>query len=855
MLILTLCTTPAAAELRDDCGLEPPGAEIAPPPAKAGASRVSPGPVVRRMNRVTGNLSEGALSGKTIYVSPGHGWTWIAGGGYWTTQRGNTHNLVEDLISVEAVDEYLIGYLRNMGAHVVPLREADTNPNLVLVDDADPAVTVVGAELAAESESGWGHVPLPITGDTNPFTSGSARTMTPGLGGAVTFPVEIPESREYNVYVAYVQGPSRAPDARVDVVHAGGTTSYLVDQRRHGGTWVLLGRHYFHAGTPAEVVVHSSASGEVSFDAVRLGGGVALVDRGGGTNGRPMFEHCARYYAQWNGAPPDVWDYRDSDGDDDVVARSRFTGWDHEDGEDAVYVAWHTNAPDPGVGTSSYTYGPSPPPGPLSEFSGVPGSLELQDLIHDEIVGDLRLVWDADWPDRGQHTAYFGEVNPSHNPEIPAVLIEVAFHSTLSDADQLREPAFRRVVTRSIAHAIARYFAQRDGLALTLPPEPPIALRVENDGAGLRVSWRPPADDPAGGDAPSGYRVYLSRDGLGFDDGTDVQGESFSIPLAPGDVRYARVTAVNAGGESMPTEVVGARVGAAPLLIVGAFDRLDAYQSPIDDLPGLGLVDRMRLERMNDGSYAARHGAAVAAFGASFDGATDEAVELGDVDLAPYVAVDWFLGEESYGDDPINAAARAAIGAYVAAGGRMFVSGSEVGWAMDWLGSDEERAFYNDVLRAIYVGDDAETWDVVGVEGPYGGVATVHFGDPSPGSYDAEWPDQLDPGAGGAVALDYAGGSGGHAAVTFRDGDARGVVFGFPFETIAGAERRAEVMARTLTFLEIEPEDFPDAGTGDGGSGFEAEGSCGCRAGGRSGSVGSALLLLAWLGFARRRRA
>ena len=39
--------------------------------------------------------------------------------------------------------------------------------------------------------------------------------------------------------------------------------------------------------------------------------------------------------------------------DDDVGARSRYAAWDHEDGEDAVYVAWHTNAPDPGVGTSS----------------------------------------------------------------------------------------------------------------------------------------------------------------------------------------------------------------------------------------------------------------------------------------------------------------------------------------------------------------------------------------------------------------------------------------------------------------------------------------------------------------------
>ena len=53
---------------------------------------------------------------------------------------------------------------------------------------------------------------------------------------------------------------------------------------------------------------------------------------------------------------------------------------------------------------------------------GVDGSLELMDAIHTELVGDLRADWDPAWQDRGEHTAYFGEVNPSHNPEMPATL-------------------------------------------------------------------------------------------------------------------------------------------------------------------------------------------------------------------------------------------------------------------------------------------------------------------------------------------------------------------------------------------------------------------------------------------------
>ena len=123
---------------------------------------------------------------------------------------------------------------------------------------------------------------------------------------------------------------------------------------------------------------------------------------------------------------------------DDVSARSRFAAWDHEEGEDAVYVAWHTNACGgtscTARGTNTFVYGDNEPDGTY-QFSGTPGSDVLATFVHRELVQDIQTGFDATWRDRGIKSAYFGELNPYHNPEMPSLLIEVGFHQTPTDAD------------------------------------------------------------------------------------------------------------------------------------------------------------------------------------------------------------------------------------------------------------------------------------------------------------------------------------------------------------------------------------------------------------------------------------
>jgi len=854
--------------LADTCGLEDPHiAQVAPPVPRKSPLRFSR-PFLRHMRarpgvKAFGVVGRGAVGGalacKTVYVSAGHGLTWTTTYG-WRTQRGNTHNLVEDFISAETVAYYLIPQLRNMGAYVVPVRESGLNPNLAIVDDGD---AVADGVTTSDGPTGYGDLLLPIVDQSNPFTAGGSKLMDASATetGRVTWIFDVPESGAYNVYVSYVQDPSRASDAHYIVRHAGGEAHYRLDQRRHGSTWVLLGRFYFYAGKSAErgsiVLANDSADAgaSLSVDAVRIGGGVGRIDRGGGANGRPMFENNARYAAQLNGAPASVYDYASADGSDDVGTRSRFSAWDHEDGEDAVYIAWHTNAPSPARGTSSFAYGPSSY-GPVSDFTGVPGSLELMDAVHTELINDFRAVWQADWQDRGEHTAYFGEVNPNHNPEMPAVLFEVAFHDTLEDAEALRNPQFRRIAARAMAEGVARYFASRDGVALALPPEPPTAVRIEQTAAGVvRASWSAPAPDDAGGDAPTGYRVYVSSDGLAFDDGTDVDGTSYELSLATGEPVYVRVTATNAGGESLPTRVVGARPspsGQAQVLIVAGFDRLDGTMLIPEDLSqfDLATIDRGLIERINDRSHVARFGAAVSAAAVSFDSTDATAVAAGDVGLDGYTAVLWFVGEESTADSPFDADERAAVRAYVQAGGKLLASGSEIAWALGEKGTADDNAFLAEVLHMSYADDDAGTYDVAGV-GAFDGLS-ISFDDFGPGSYDAEYPDVLAPAdANTTVVLDY-GVAGGGAATWWRDptGTAIVMAMGFPLETVNGADDRAELMARILASFDIEPDPEPNPDPDPG----PLSAGC-CNTGGSTFSGGTLLLCLLVLAAVRRKNA
>jgi hypothetical protein len=774
----------------------------------------------------------GSLDGKLVFVSAGHGiWDQNL---TWSAQRGNTHGLVEDFLHAESVNQYLIPYLENAGAEVLSLRERGMGAEMVIVDNEDLALFPGNGTYAESGAAGafassglpsFANFQAPYSSSANPFAaSGNEdRLLTTALSetARATWVPVLPSDGHYTVYVSYTADPDRASDAHYIVKRPGGATHVLVDQTVRGSTWLPLGRFWFEAGADASrgavVLANDSAvAGDtVSADAVRFGGGMGDV-RGATTgvvSGRPRWEEASRHYVQYLGAPQSVWDNLDPG------VRSRYAAWANAEGvDDAVYVSVHSNAPSPARGTSSYVYGPNPPDGTYNP-TATAGSVELMNSVHDELIQDIRNAWDAGWTDRGKFSAFFAEINPTLNPEMPSAWFELAFHDTAADAEQLAEPRFRQLTSRAIYQGIVKYFADRDTEPVHLLPEPPVAVDVQGTGTGeITVTWGASPTDTDGvlGDAADAYRVYLSPDGKSFDAGRPAAGTSLVVgDLPPGELLLVRVTGVNAGGESLPSETLAVTVpgfGERRVLLVTGFDRLDRLMLVQEDLSvlGLGVVDRMFLERMNTFDYTIEHAQSISAAGVGVDSTSNEAVLVDRIALGGWPSVAWYVGVDSRADETLSAGEQSRLQTYLDGGGRLFLSGAELGWDLDAGGSTSDRAFYEGTLGSDYVADDASTYSASGTAGSiFVGLTSVDFDDGTRGSYNVEYPDVVAALGGASPCLDYDS-LAGAGCVELDAGSYRAVTLAFPFETIYPQATREDVMERALDFL-IDLSECPGA--------------------------------------------
>lgn len=748
---------------------------------------------------------QGALTGKTVYVSAGHGWIWTDYG--WRTQRSPyptspyVDPIIEDHNNAEMVNQYLLWYLWNAGARVIPARERDMNTSAVIVDNDNPSPGTY-TESGSWTTSG-------LSGYRN-TTYRYAVTVTGTATATATWTLPVPADGRYAVYAWYRQGTNRAPDARYTIHHAGGATVVTVNQHIHGNTWHYLGTYGFRGGETATITLSnlSAYTGlAVIADAVRLGGGVfsSLTEVYTTTASyppqKPWWEVGAFYHVQRMGLNPSGWPSYGYF--NDVVARPMYARWEHAGtDEDALYISIHSN----GVNNNGYQTTSRGTMSIIHNGEGkpvTPGSAALRDAIHAELLNDIHAGWDPTWPGTTR-SMNLGELRELWDDDptvrMPGTLIEIAYHDNPSDTDALKEPTFAMLAARAIYQGIVRYFENRDGVDLPILPDPPTHLALRNVGNGqVQVSWRPSPTDTLGlrGDPATGYRVYTSTNGVGWSDGVPVTGTTvYTLTgLTPGQLLFIRVTATNAGGESFPTETLAVRVGdAVGVLIVNGFDRLNRTMLIPDNDPVMGYNVRMFLDRMNAYNYIIQHGTVITY---PFDSTSNEAVRDGDVALTDYVVVDWILGEESAPDETLDATERNLLRTFLNNGGALFISGTEVGWHLDFLGADQN--FYRQVLRAQYIADDAGTYVVTPTIGSiFAGLPSFRFD--ASGMYDPDSPDVITP-TGGSAALTYVGGTGGTAAVQYADGCRRLVYFAFPFETIQ-PERRAAVMERVMNFLD-----------------------------------------------------
>jgi hypothetical protein len=746
---------------------------------------------------------DGALTGKAVYMSQCHGWLWEENLDDWATQRGNLFGGVEDFMNPEGANQYLLRWLENAGARVFTARERDMNPNMVIVDNADPDYDESGAGF---SNGNAGFATLDAAGlstwtyGKNPFALGGTRKF-PADGGAVaTWTVSASAAGNYAVYVSWDSDAGNASDAHYRITHAGGSFDRTFDQRVHGSTWQYVDTVWVPAGgeVTVELIADSAQSGRtLSADAVRLGGGQSDVSRAGQLPGRSRWEEGSIYYAQFNGAPSSIYDpYGDGDGSDPTV-RSKWAQWEHPSGEDAVYLSWHSNAANGTArGTSTYFAGggDDAPSGYGAQCSSdaVNGSYTLARFVQDEMVDSFRDQHESTWQDRNVLTSCFAEVNPSNNAEIPSILVELAFHDTEADSDFLRDPVFRRDAARAMYRGIVKYFADKDNVDPVFVPEAPIEPALVHDEDGfLELTW---ADGEVGdpfGDGADSWVVETSPDGRAWGPAFSVNQRRTRIDADFDETIYARVSAVNDGGRSFPSSVVGARRspdGHAAVLVVDGFDRLDRGMLVNEYVSArLGTLQRMYLENMNPQDVVVAHGQAIASVGWPFESAHSS--RIGDLDLDQEV-IWWASGEESTADETLSIDEQAVIDDYLDAGGKLAISGSEILWDLVDLGTNADKAFV-ERLDVGYANDDADSEAVEG-EGEFAGIDASFAWDDG-ALYPVEYPDELE--ARGDVVLRYDNGG---VAATITEA---GAFFGFPFETIVDARDQRQIAAALLPAL------------------------------------------------------
>jgi len=258
------------------------------------------------------------------------------------------------------------------------------------------------------------------------------------------------------------------------------------------------------------------------------------------------------------------------------------------------------------------------------------------------------------------------------------------------------------------------------------------------------------------------------------------------------------------------------------ILYVNAFDRFDRTTNLRQDFPSQNYIppgptggnERVLPRRVNAFDYVAPHGKAISAYGMAFDSCQNEAAASNLVALTNYPIVIWASGNESTANESFSGAEQARVATFLAGGGHLFVSGSEIAWDLDRASGPTaaDRNFLHNQLHATYAADSSGVWNFNAAGGStFSNNPSGTFDDGSKGIYLVGFPDVLMPtGIGTATAINYSGGPAGAAGIVYNGsaGGGKVVYLGFPFETITSASVRNEYMADALNFFGALPLKF-----------------------------------------------
>lgn len=324
-------------------------------------------------------------------------------------------------------------------------------------------------------------------------------------------------------------------------------------------------------------------------------------------------------------------------------------------------------------------------------------------------------------------------------------------------------------------------------IAGNVTPVPKTFAVISNSSTSIKVSVTPITGTV--------YKAFYGNDGIFFNDSTAEFTDNIIVSnLQTDSIFFFKLRALSSSGYSIFSEVLAAVPSNTfpQVLIVNGFDRATSGNT----------LDFIR-----------QHGKAFRNNGYSFSSSTNEAVTQGIVSLQDYLIVDYILGEESTVDETFNNSEQNLVKNFLRNGGKLFVSGAEIAWDLDYKGSTSDKEFIYNYLKCQYVNDAPNGqagvyYQAESVQGNiFDRIGTINFDNGSQGTYNVRYPDVISGINGGINFLKYSNVTNQNAGVYFEGNFTGGtfpgkvICIGFPFETIYPESKRNSFMEKVIAFF------------------------------------------------------
>ena len=323
-----------------------------------------------------------------------------------------------------------------------------------------------------------------------------------------------------------------------------------------------------------------------------------------------------------------------------------------------------------------------------------------------------------------------------------------------------------------------------------LPPEEIRTLMLLNEpGGDLRLTFQPVEHGEL-------YRIFISHNGVTASDSIDIRDSTYVLAGTSSDsLTFVRIQGISPWGKSPKSKLLAAVPGTASpqLLIVDGFDAAKGD---------------------NSRDFIRQHAVAFFDNGLNPVSASNTALTSGMIDPANYKIVDFFFGTDILVNESVSTDEQALLKTFLQNGGKLLISGSDIGYDLDSRGIASDKEFSHDYLKAKYhsrspLNRTSTYYQIQFLTDWPENPGSFDFDDGTNGSYNVSRPNTLKGINGGQTCLVFSGvdSSDGVAGVCFNGlfpaGNLPGKVFvsSVPIETIYPNKARSLFLKSVLDFF------------------------------------------------------